>query len=67
MTKMNIRYGLCALIAIVASWVLGTDVLSLRAQETTYTPVTDERLRSPDASVVTVDRSDVGAPVTADC
>ena len=49
MTKMNIRYDLCVLIAIAALLVIGTDVLSLRAQETTYTPVTDERLRSPDA------------------
>ena len=49
MTKINIRYGLCLLAVIGAVLVIGAEVFSLRAQEPAYTPVTDERLRSPDA------------------
>ena len=49
MTKINIRYGLYLLAVIGAVLVIGAEVFSLRAQESGYTPVTDERLRSPDA------------------
>ena len=38
------------LLAVIgAVLVIGAEVFSLRAQESGYTPVTDERLRSPDA------------------